>query len=159
MHPYFMRGLGFGPTVMGRLIKQLPYDEHDLIAEEGRFSPREVVAHLADWEPLLLARIKLAVESPGAAVEVFDEGEMAIRNNYASKDIFEELTNWMGARQRTVEYVGSLTKEDLQKTVEHPELGTQSAYDMASMLVSHDMYHIEQISAYLTERISPSVQN
>ena len=157
MHPYFARGLSFGPIVMGRLIKALPYEEHDLITEEGRFSPREVVAHLAEWEPIFLERIRQAVEQPGSEIEVFDEGEMAAANEYYRQDIFENLTKWMGARQKTVEYVSSLTSEDLQKSINHPQLGELTAFAIASMLVSHDMYHLEQISSYLGERVSPSL--
>lgn len=157
MHPYFIRGLGYGPLVLSRMIKTMPYAEHDLITEQGRFSPREVICHLADWEPILLQRLQKAVQEPGWTIEVFDEGEMAVQNAYASKDIFEQLARWMADRQKTVEYVSSLTRDDLLSAATHPEFGPMTAYDIAGMITSHDMYHIEQISNYLPERTSPSV--
>ncbi len=142
-----------GPVVIGRLIKTIPAAQHDQPLEADRFSAREIVAHLADWEPILLKRIKQAVERPGSMCEPHDEGQMAVDNGYAASDIFVEARKWQTARQVTLEYIATLTPEDAKKILNHPERGPYTVEDWVGMLLGHDMYHVEQLSAYLEDRV------
>lgn len=119
-------------------------------SSQGRFSPREVIAHLADWEPILREeRIVAPLASPGLTVAAYDEGELAERNNYAAKDPHEQAALYAVERQKTVTLLKSLTEEQWRVSMKHPERGEMTVYDMANLLVGHDMYHVEQLVASL----------
>ncbi len=148
MHAYLLPCLNFGPLVIQRLVGQIPESRIDH-AEEGRFTPREVVAHLADWEPIMRDRVRTAVESPGSTIASYDEGQMAIDHAYAKTDIREQAQLFVEERRKTTQYVMGLAPELLKQTVKHPERGIQSVEDLVGMLLGHDMYHVEQLSAYL----------
>jgi hypothetical protein len=149
VHDYLLKGLRAGPIAIERLVGAIATSDHDVAKEQGRFTPREVVAHLADWEPIMRGRIEQAVNAPGTVIPAYDEGQMAIDNNYAGSDINAQCTLWKGERAKTAEYVASLKGDDLQKSVTHPERGVQTVEDLANMLLGHDMYHVEQLTAYL----------
>ena len=150
MHAYLLPCLDFGPAVVDRLIRSIPVSKYDKAAGEGRFTPREIAAHLADWEPIMRDRIKTAVDSPGVAIAAYDEEQMAIDHGYASSDIRQQCDLFITERRKTTAYVKSLTPDLLQQAVTHPERGRQTVEDLAGMLLGHDMYHIEQLSSLLS---------
>lgn len=147
MNPYLFSGLENGPLVLERLVGKLDGAQLDKPSSPDRFSPREVVAHMADWEPILLARIHQAVERPDSLVEVYDEGEMAVAHDYAHSDIGVQMGKFKDARKATIEYLKGLDGAAWDKSVKHPERGVMTVHDMASMFLGHDIYHIEQLSS------------
>lgn len=157
MHAYLLPCLNSGPLAIERMIAAIAPGEYDRALEPGRFTPREIVAHLADWEPILRARIRQAVESPGSTIEPHDEDQMAVDHGYASADVHDKVELYKAERRLTAEYACSLTRAELAHLVTHPERGEQSAEDLVGMLLGHDMYHVEQLSAYLGEAFVPSL--
>jgi len=155
MHPYLVPGLDCGPLVIQRLVEAMPAARYDIPTGPGRFTPREVVAHLADWEPVLRARIVTALESPGSKVPVYDEGQMAIDHRYRESDIQAQARLFVEERKRTSGLVASLTADQMKLTVIHPERGELSVEDVAGMLLGHDLYHVEQLSAWIAGPNSP----
>ena len=150
MHVYLLPALQSGPVVIERLVRAISPAHYDLALIADRFTPREVIAHLADWEPIMLARMQQARAQPGSTVMGQDEGEMAIRNGYRASNIDEQLMHFAAKRMETIAFVQSLTPDELPRTVVHNERGAMTLDDQANLLVGHDLYHIEQLSAYLT---------
>ena len=151
MNPYLATALDLGPTVIERILARIPGSSLDESSTEGRFTPREVIAHLADWEPIMRERIVQACAKPGSVIVVFDEGEMAVAGNYAGTDPFEQFLQFQRERRLTCEAVRRVRSEDWAKTAHHPERGDLSAADLANLLIGHDLYHIEQLTAHLPE--------
>lgn len=149
MHYYVKVGLQSGPAVICRLAALIPAADLDRPLSEDRFTPREVVAHLADWEPIMRERIRTGAESPGSTIVAYDEGQMAIDNKYSETDIEEQGRIFGEERAKTVAYVGTLTPEQLRNTVMHPQRGVLTTEDWVGMLLGHDMYHVEQLTTYL----------
>lgn len=149
MNPYLLPALELSPVVCERLLRQIPASRLDQALVSDRFTAREVMAHLADWEPIMRERIEQACRMPGSAIEVFDEGDMAVEHAYAASDPREQLLLFQRERQTTVDFVRRVAPESWRNTVTHPERGPMSAEDLANLLIGHDLYHIEQLSAYL----------
>ncbi|MFN8138565.1 MAG: DinB family protein [Fimbriimonadales bacterium] len=146
MDYYCLRALEMTPRLLEREIRRIGPSGWDARPHPDRFTPREDVCHLADWEPIMLTRIKVGVETPGGAIVAYDEGVIAIEHDYASKDPLAEAANFKADRAKTIEYIKSLKPEDFEKTVEHPERGTTKVNDLITMLVAHDVYHIEHMA-------------
>lgn len=149
MHPYLVPALELSPNVFERLLEQIPAVRLDEAIVYGRFTAREIAAHIADWEPIMRGRIELACRTPGAVIAVFNESEMAVANGYSGSDPREQLREFRRERQATVDFVANVHRQDWGNIVQHPERGPLSAYDLANLILGHDLYHIEQISAYL----------
>jgi hypothetical protein len=149
MNPYLLPTLEFGPTVVRRLLSQLPPSRMDEEMEEGRFTPREVIAHLADWEPIMRDRIVSALKRPGTTITAYDEVKMAIDHGYSLSDPSEQCDLFARERRITAQLVRDFKAMDWDKAVIHPERGPLSVEDLTNLLIGHDLYHIEQLSAYL----------
>ena len=146
---YLFPGLRLSPIAVERLIARIPSEQYDSRTSSERFSVREAIAHLADWEPIFLYRLQTAVNSPGSDIEDLDEGEFAIKNDYASKDPIAEAKRFKEGRAAVVAYLESLPAEAWSRTVVHPIRGEMTVYDWANCIVGHDVYHIENFSEFL----------
>jgi hypothetical protein len=149
MNSYLLPTLNLGPVVVERLIRQIPRHLWDHAIDPDRFTPREVCAHLADWELILRDRIRTAVEQPGTTLQVFDETKMAFDHHYADLDPQEQCALFARERSKTTEFARFLTSEEWAGFAHHPERGRQSVEDLANLLLGHDLYHIEPLTAYL----------
>lgn len=152
MSPYLFTGLELAPAAFRRLIEAIPPNRLDEVRIPGRFTPREVIAHLAEWEPIMRDRVRIAVDKPGSTVKVYDEGQMAADSRYSESDPAEQLRILIRERARSIEYLRGLSPEDLQGHAYHPERGVQTVEDFANTFLGHDLYHIEQLSAYLSPK-------
>lgn len=94
----------------------------------------------------MLSRMKQCVSAPGSSIPAYDEGQMAIDNDYAGSDPESEIAKFQEARAATLSWLGSLKPADWSATAVHSERGEQSVYDIANTLVCHDVYHIEQLA-------------
>ena len=145
LNPYLPIGLDTTARMIAEEANRVGEAAFDVRPDPERFSFREVIAHLADWEPIMLGRIKAAVETPGSTVQPYDEWQWAIDHDYASQDPREKLEDFRKARAETTDYVTKIPREKMANTVIHPERGTLTAADIAHTLVCHDLYHIVQL--------------
>lgn len=144
-----MPALELGPHSIKRLLRKIPTERIDVPTDEGRFTPREVIAHLADWEPVFLQRMQTAKDCPMAQVDVYDEAQWAIEHAYGAKDPLAQADLFLQRRKQTLEWLSNLEPDDWKLTFTHPERGEMTIEDQANMLVGHDQYHVEQLTGVL----------
>lgn len=150
VNPYIKVAMEVTPKLIERLLRRFGEGRYDERLPD-RFSVREVVAHLADWEPILRDRIRTAVEVPESEVEAFDEVARAEERGYSSTDPMASLEAWKSERAKTIEYVASLSEDAWHRRARHPERGWLTASDFAAMIPLHDIYHVEQLDTMLGE--------
>ena len=146
---YVFSGLQLSPHAMRRIVAHIDPSRYDEHLDPDRFSPREVLAHLADWEPTWRGRIEQAVASPGCTVEVFDEGQRAIDLHYRSIPVEQSIETLLRERGLTIELLKGLGESDWPKQYMHPERGIMSVLETTVAQLGHDIYHVEQLTAYL----------
>jgi len=148
MVPYSL-AIEFTPAALRQIIDCVPVEKYSLQLSPDRFSLTEMVAHLADWETLFLDRMVIALEAPGSTVTVYDEGDRAVEKHYASRDLQHELDVFENRRRDTLDFLKGLTDAQLSQTFIHPQRGVMSIKDQQTMLLGHDIYHLEQATQYL----------
>ena len=149
MHTYLIPGLELSPLVVRKIVERIAPERLDERIIPGRFTAREVAAHLAEWEPIMRERIRAAAEQPGSVVNAYDEEQMARDHEYARSDPREQAGVLIRERAITVAYVRGILPEALAQSAFHPERGEQTVEDFMNIILGHDLYHIEQLSAYL----------
>ena len=137
------------PTILRRLLDDVRPERYAERLAEDRFTLVEMVAHMADWEDLFLDRMRLAYEQPGSTVLLYDEGQRAIEKRYAERDIQHELDVFENRRRDTVDFLRNLAPDDWGRIFVHPERGELTIQDQVTMLLGHDLYHVEQVTQYL----------
>jgi len=152
MNPYLSIALPLAPIGFRRIIEAIPASRWDESLDGSRFTPREVIAHLADWEPIFLERLQTGVNNPGSTLTTYDIDQRSAEKGYGNTDMAEQLRRFSERRGATIAYIQDLSAEDFSKEVVHPERGRMTVGDVANMIVGHDSYHYEQLTAYLAEK-------
>lgn len=147
-----MMGLQLAYPTLEKVIQRIPESRLDERQDPERFTPREVVAHLADWEPILLERLEGAVQSEHFVITPHDEDERAVAGKYSEQDVMASLSRYKELNDRYVEFAKGLTDEQLNRPVIHPELGTLRAADLITFQTGHVMYHVHQLLSYTGEK-------
>lgn len=147
INPYIFGALESGPAIIDRLIHRLPASKLDDRPDPDRFTVREVICHLADWEPFFLERLKGAVTEDNFQIVAYDEGQLAIENGYATQDVGAAIERYKAGRKQYIAYAASLSEADLDRPAYHPERGHLTAADLIDIVVGHDVYHVDQLSA------------
>ena len=140
------------PKRFKRLVKGL--SEKQLARRPGpdKWSIKEVLAHLADGEFVLGARIRCVAAMDRPTIVGYDENAF-VRNlavDKAKTDHF--LAAFAAARALNVELLERLPKESFARVGVHTERGEESLTTMVIMYAGHDRIHeaqIERIKAQL----------
>ena len=154
MRDDLISALGASPKVFERLLRVFPKSRLDDRAEPDRFTPREVIAHLADWEQVILDRVRIANLRPGSPGTVEDPGERARSHHYMDKDVFHEAEVFESRRRTTLEYLRNLNEVDWKKTFIHLKMGEVTVEAYMVNILEHDMYHLEQVTCYLANEVA-----
>ncbi len=154
MDELLLRSLNSAPKVVERLLRVFPHDRLDDRIEPERFTAREVVAHLADYEQTILDRMRVAQEKPGREVPSYDPDSRAQEHRFADKEVFHEAEVFESRRGMTLEFLRSLSPEDMQKTIKRQDGKEFSIADYMVAVLIHDMEHLEQLSSYLATEVA-----
>ena len=146
---YLLSSLRKGPNIVRWIVAHAPESVYDTKTNPDRFSFREAVAHLADWEPILQDRANLIKDHPGSTLVAYDEGQRAIDQNYADIDPKEAVERWAKAREESVQFFEKDAPGHWYSVARHQERGDISLYDLATMEIAHDTYHIEHLLEFL----------
>ena len=149
-----LTALSYSPKILERMLRVFPADRLDDRVEAERFTAREVMAHLADFEQVCLDRIRSAVLKPGSKVDNYDPDARAKSHSFAEKEPFHEAEVFENRRQMTLDYVKSLTSEEMHRSFLHASGVSYTVQEWLVMVLSHDMVHIEQVSAYLATEVA-----
>ena len=110
---------------------------------EGKWSPIQIVAHLADCEIVFSFRLRqtLAMDSP--VIQPFDQDDWA--KQYAAYDLASAMEMFRAARGWNVKLIGTLGEADWQREMTHPERGTMTFQTVVETMAGHDMNHLGQL--------------
>lgn len=150
MRYYILHGLEATPGMFRKLVSKLTPDQIDAPTAPDRFTPREIIAHLADWESILRdERMARAVREPGCTIRAYDEVVRAEELGYRSMDVGQQLDKFAAERVRTIAFLQGLTPAQQASTFVHPEAGEFTVAEFAAALLGHDVYHLEQLTGIL----------
>lgn len=131
------------PAYLAELFESLPEDVLDVPYAPGKWSPRQVISHLADVELATGWRLPQTVAAPGVELALYDQDAWAVR--YARLDAALALEAFRALRAWNLALLASLTLQDWLAEGYHPERGFESVDFMVRYLAAHDLNHLEQL--------------
>ena len=147
---YLLLDLESAPDVLARLLADTPDPAvYDRRPDPDRFTLREMVAHLADWEAMFLERLTKTRDEENAILQGLDEGQVAIDNDYAHADPAECLARYKAGRVKIVSLLPGLVPEQWGRTGRHTEIGPITLEEQAILIAAHDGYHRQQTLEWL----------
>ena len=141
---YLLTSLDASPDVQAALLKGVPKGSRLWDAAPGpdRFTLRESLAHLADWEPIWLFRMRTTVEQDRPFLPGIDEGELAVQNNYAASDPAEALRKYRAGRTELVAFLRGLDSSVWPRKLERGGVGEMTFEELVLIALVHDGYHL-----------------
>ena len=112
----------------------------------GKWSPREIVAHLADCELAFSFRLRQTLAAPAAEpalLQPFDQDAWAKR--YSGYDLPAALELFRANRLWNLKLIGTLSQADFDRPALHPERGPQTFQSILEMIAGHDLNHLVQL--------------
>jgi hypothetical protein len=135
------------PDVLAALIDGLSAEHLGQRPAPGKWSIREIVAHLADDELVGAYRIRLILSAPGTAIQAFDQDVWARTGRYSTRDIIDSLMLYRTLRFANLKLLQSLAAHEWNMFGVHAERGIESLRDIAMYYAGHDINHFRQIES------------
>ena len=145
---YLFSALESTPILLVGALSNLTDAEADFRPDPARFTLREVLAHLADWDPVFSERLTRMQREDHPTLPGYDEGVWAIEHDYASSDWREQLALFTDRRRALVAQVRAFAAEDWPRTADRPEIGVLSMQDLTMLIPQHDIYHLRQVQEW-----------
>lgn len=118
----------------------------------GRWSVREILAHLADCEVVIGWRIRTILATSGATLQPFDQNRWAEVFQYADAPVTESLDLFEISRRSNVRLLRTVDASLLENFGMHEERGRESAAHLVRLNAGHDLNHLRQIESLLGTR-------
>jgi uncharacterized damage-inducible protein DinB len=111
----------------------------------GRWSTLQVVAHIADFEPILAERMKRIISHERPLLMVADENLFVNELAYEDRDVNEELAVIDSTRQQMARILRKLPPEKAAKAGVHSQKGLVSLEAVLTSAVNHIPHHVKFI--------------
>lgn len=132
--------------MLSALVANVPADSPiwDSRPDPDRFTLREMIAHLADWEPVCRERIFRTRVEENPHLPNWDEDQAALIGDYAHTNPYESLLWFNERRAATVALLTGLEGAEWTRTAERENVGTLSIEAQAFLILAHDGFHLRQ---------------
>src|SRR5579885_528153 len=131
-----------GPELLAVVLTGVFGDEEDFITAPGKWSIRQIVAHLADAELVFAHRFRQLIAEENPTLIAFDQNAWASNLDYARRKPKTSLDTLRRLRAENHELLKDLPEAAFARTGTHTERGTVSLLQMveggADHLESHD---------------------
>ena len=109
----------------------------------GKWTGKQILAHLADCELAIGFRIRQVLSEDGHRIQPFDEASWARR--YENVDQEAALASFLALRKWNLALLRSLGPADLDREAFHPERGKETLGTIVRLLAGHDFNHLAQL--------------
>ena len=134
-----------GPGKLRNAISGMTAEQIDAAPVPGKWSTRQVICHLADFEPIYADRIKRALAEDHPTIFGGDPDTFAARLAYDQRDVEEELQMIESVRKHMARILRTLSADDFRCTANHSEAGPLTVEQLLKNITNHIPHHIEFI--------------
>lgn len=135
-----------GPQKLREAIAGMTPAQIDATPVPGKWSTRQVICHVADFEPVYTDRMKRALAEDEPTIFGGDPDAFAARLGYEHREIEEELRLIESVRRHTERILRNLQPEDFQRTVKHSVDGPMTLRTLLERITNHVPHHLQFIA-------------
>ena len=115
----------------------------------GKWSARDILAHLADTELVFAFRLRQSIAEDHHTIQPFDQDKWAA--TYTNYDLTSALAVFGAVRDWNIRFIRDLPRASLSKRLTHPERGEMDFATLIETMAGHDLNHIAQLERILGE--------
>jgi hypothetical protein len=134
------------PAILRYLLQGVLDDEADFRPDPDRLTIREVVVHLGNWEKIVTVDFRRMLAEDCPALGENDGGSHIAPPE--EPGLPEAVDRFATARGETVALLQGLEPPDWGRTAMRRVYGPTTVDAQATMLMMHDVYHIQQVAQW-----------
>ena len=116
----------------------------------GKWSPAEIICHLADCEIVFAFRLRQTLAEDGPTIQPFDQDKWA--GTYPGVPAPEALKTFTALRQWNLRLIRAALPAAADRTMTHPERGTMTFQNVVETMAGHDLNHLGQLRRIAEQR-------
>ncbi len=139
------------PRVLVRVIAQNPVELMRQRPFAGKWTPNEILGHLADSEWVFGYRLRAILTEDRPALAWFDQDSWVARANHNDHDPADLRELFRTLRVFNLSLWRGLSPVDLERSGIHDKRGEESLGLMLRITAGHDLWHLQQMDRYLQD--------
>ena len=143
--------LGQTTSTLANIVARHPAEVLRGRAIQGKWTPNEIIGHLTDSEWVYGYRLRLILCEDEPAILGIRQDAWVTSQRHDEREPSDLVEIFRTLRVLNLSVWRRLSPEDLQRSGQHSERGTESLAVMLPLLAGHDLSHLHQISRYIQE--------
>ena len=135
-----------GPRLLREAIRGMSPDQIDAVPVPGTWSTRQVICHIADFEPVYADRIKRVIAEDRPRMMSGDPDQFAARLAYDRRDIAVELDLIETCRKHVASILRAIPADAFERVGVHSRDGDLSVVTLLRRVTGHIPHHAEFIA-------------
>jgi uncharacterized damage-inducible protein DinB len=131
------------PKKISELMQGFPKEQLDQPPAPGKWSPREIMCHLADCEIVWAWRLRVIFEKDHPSIQPFDQDPWA--RIYRVYTFTQAQVTFDALRMWNLAFISGLTEDDKKRPARHPENGEITLWNVVETIAGHDRHHIAHL--------------
>jgi hypothetical protein len=131
-----------GPVSLRNAVRGMTRDQLSARPVAGKWSTLEVIAHLADFEPIFAERMMRTISHERPLLMTADENLFAKTLNYQDRDVEEELAIIELTRKKIARILRGLKADAANRVGVHAFKGLVSIEAQLTSAVNHIPHHL-----------------
>ena len=135
-----------GPQILRDAVAGMTHEEALAHPIPGKWSTLELVAHLADFEPVYADRMKRTLAEDEPTLFGGDPDKFAARLAYHERNLDDELTLIAIVRKQMAVILRTVPEAEFQRVGRHSEAGPLSLRTFLERITGHIPHHLPFIA-------------
>lgn len=131
------------PALFASLIETIGAVRSGQPPAPGKWSPAEILAHLADCELVFAFRLRQTLAEDVPTIQPFDQDKWA--RTYSGVEASQALAVFTALRGWNTRFLRSLPPGTSTRRVIHPERGEMTFQTIVETMAGHDLNHLGQL--------------
>ena len=136
-----------GPDILRAAVAGLRNEQFDAKPVPGKWSVRQVICHIADFEPIYADRMKRVLVEDNPTMFGGNPDTFAAGLHYEQRSAEEELELIQAVRRQLAVILRHTDVEDFQRTGVHSEAGPLTLETLLERVTGHIPHHVDFIKA------------
>ena len=125
--------------------------ELDFFPEPGKWSIRQIVAHLADAEVVATMRLRQILAEEDPKMQAWDQNAWAMNLDYTRRKPSQSLETFRRIRSENYELIKDLPESSFQRAGMHSDRGRMTLRQLVQLIAEHAESHAAQLRARRAE--------
>lgn len=141
------------PAALRAAVEGLDDAQLDTVYRPGGWTVRQVVHHVPDSHLNAYTRFKLAVTEDIPTIRTYDEAAWGELEDAREARVEVSLDLLDALHARWVPWLRSLSEEDYERRLDHPEFGQMTLETLLQLYAWHGAHHVAHVTS-LRQRMS-----